>query len=109
MWSSGEWFLHHNNAPAHMALSVQQFLAKKQHDGYPSSSLYTWPCAMQLFLFPCMKGQMKGKHFADVSKVKKNTLEVLNISNEEFQKCFQQWEKRWYKHIESKGEYFEGD
>ena len=48
----------------------------------------------------------KGK----VSKVKKKMLEVLNnISMEEFQKCFQQWEKRWYKCIESKGEYFEGE
>jgi len=41
--------------------------------------------------------------------VEKKILEVLNnISTEEFQKCFQQWEKRWYKCIESKGEYFEG-
>jgi len=53
---------------------------------------------------------MKGKRFADVSEVKKKTLEFLsNISNEAFQKCFQQWEKCWYKYIESKGEYFEGD
>ena len=45
-------------------------------------------------LFPRMKCQMKGKRFADVSKVKKKMLEVLNnISTEEFQKCFQQWEK----------------
>jgi len=37
-----------------------------------------------------MKGQMKGKPFADVSEVKKKMLEVLNnISTEEFQKCFQ--------------------
>ena len=64
------------------------------------------PC--DFFLFPRMKGQLKGKRFADVSEVK--TLEVLNnISTEEFQKCFQQWKKRWYKCIESKGEYFEGD
>ena len=62
------------------------------------------------FLFPHMKGQMKRKRFADVSKVKKKTLVVLNnISTEEFQKCFQQWEKRAYKCIESEGEYFEGD
>ena len=62
------------------------------------------------FMFPHMKGQMKGKRFADVSEVKKKTLEVLNnISTEEFQKCFQQWEKRWHKRIESKGQYFEGD
>jgi len=50
------------------------------------------PC--DFFLFPCMKGQMEGKRFADVSEVKNRTLEVLNnISTEEFQKCFQQWEK----------------
>ena len=65
---------------------------------------------MRFFLFPRMKGQMEGKRFADVSEVKNRTLEVLNnISTEEFQKCFQQWEKRWYKCIELKGEYFEGD
>ena len=28
MWSSGDWFLHHDNAPAHTALSVHQFWAK---------------------------------------------------------------------------------
>jgi len=38
---------------------------------------------MRLFLFPHMKGQKKGKHFADVREVKKKTLEVLNnISTE---------------------------
>jgi hypothetical protein len=36
MWRSGDWFLHHGNAPAHTALSVQQFFAKKKkHGGYP--------------------------------------------------------------------------
>jgi len=42
MWSSGDWFLHHDNAPAHMVWSVQQFLVKKPHDGYPSSSLFIY-------------------------------------------------------------------
>jgi len=28
MRSSGDWFLHHDNAPAHTTLRVQQFLAK---------------------------------------------------------------------------------
>ena len=123
MWSSGDWFLHHDNATAHTALSVQQFffLAKNMMViTHPPYSPNLAPC--NFFLFPRMKGQMTGNHFADVSKVKKKTLEVLdnrcqwseeevlnNISMEEFQKCFQQWEKRWYKYIESKGVYFEGD
>jgi len=106
MWSSGDLFLHHDNAPAYTALSVQQFLAKNNMMGipHPPYSPDLAPC--DFFLFPHVKRQMKGKSFADISKVKKKTLEVLNnISTEEFQKCFQQWEKRWYKCIKSKGEY----
>jgi hypothetical protein len=39
------------------------------------------PC--DFFLFPHMKGQKKGKRFADVREVKKKTLEVLNNINTE--------------------------
>ena len=95
-------------SPAHTALSVQQFLAKNNITviRHPPYSPDLAPCTF--FLFPRMKGKMKGKRFADVSEVKKKILEVLNnISTEEFQKCFQQWEKCWYKVIKSKGEYFE--
>ena len=50
------------------------------------------PC--YFFLFHRMKCQMKGKRFVDVSEVKKKTLIFLNnISIEEFQKCFRQWDK----------------
>jgi len=42
-----------------------------------------------------MKGQMKVKLFADVSEVKKKTLEVLNNNKtDESQKCLQQWGKK---------------
>jgi len=109
MWSSGDWFLHHDNATAHTALSEQQFLAKNNMTviPHPPYSPDLAPC--DFFLFPHMKCQMKGKCFADVSEVEKKMLEVLNISTEEFQKCFQQWEKCWYKCSESKGAYFDGD
>ena len=30
MWRSGEWLLHQDNAPAHTALSVRQFLTKNE-------------------------------------------------------------------------------
>jgi len=30
LWWSGEWLLHHDNAPAHTALSVRQFLTKNR-------------------------------------------------------------------------------
>ena len=72
---------------------------------HPPYSLDLAPC--NFFLFPRMTGQMNGKRFADVSEVKRKVLN--NISTEEFQKCFQQWEKHWHKCVESRGEYFEGD
>ena len=34
MWSSGFWFLHLDNAPAHTTLNVLQFLAKKTYNLY---------------------------------------------------------------------------
>ena len=110
MWSCGDWSLHHDNAPAQTALNVLQFLAKSNLTviRHPPYSPDLVQC--DFFLFPLLKCQMKGKHFADASKVKKKTLEVLNnISTEEFQKCFQHWKERWYKCIEAQGEYFEGD
>jgi len=71
MWSSGDWFLHHDNAPAHTALSVQQFLAKNNMTviPHPPYSPDLAPC--NFFLFHRMKRQMKGEGFADVSEVKK--------------------------------------
>ena len=88
-WSSSDRFPHHNNAPANMALSVQQFLAKNNMTviPHPPYSPDLAPC--DFFLFPPMKGQMKGKRFADVREVNKKTLEVLNsISTEEFRSDF---------------------
>ena len=110
MCRSGDWFLHHDNVPARTALSVQQFLAKNNIKVIPHPPYSPDLAPRDFFLFSRMKGQMKGKRFADVSELKKKAPEVLNnISTEEFQKCFQQWEKRWHECIESKGEYFEGD
>ena len=86
MCSSGDWFLHHDNAPAHTALSVQQFLVKNKMTVIPHPPYSPDLALCDFFLFP----RIKRKRFADVSEVKKKTLEVLNnISTEEFQKCFQ--------------------
>ena len=39
-------------APAPHGLECAAVFGKKQHDGYPSSSLITQPCAMRLFTVP---------------------------------------------------------
>ena len=53
--------------------SGRNYIAVIPHPPYSPSLA---PC--DFFLFSRMKGQMKGKYFADVSEVKKKTLEVLN-------------------------------
>jgi len=52
LWQSGEWWLHHDNAPAHKALSVKQFLTKSSMTQllHPPHSPDLAPC--DFFLFP---------------------------------------------------------
>ena len=93
-------------APAHTTLNVQQFLTKNGMIPIP------YPCyspnfaPSNLFLFPWMKKVLKGKHFANMEKVKQKpaeTLKGIKIKN-----CFEQWKKSLFRSIASNGEYFEG-
>jgi len=49
LWRSGEWLLHHNNAPAHTALSVQQFLTKNGMTTASPPSPLPRPGTLQFF------------------------------------------------------------
>jgi len=63
-----------------------------------------------IFLFPRMKRDLKGKRFQNVEEVREKTTEALKaITLQEFQNCFEQWKKRWDNCIDCQGEYFEGD
>jgi hypothetical protein len=57
-----------------------------------------------------MKSKLKGRRFQDVTEIQEQSLTVLHtIPKSQFQRCFQQWQKRWTRFINSEGEYFEGD
>ncbi|VVC26506.1 Hypothetical protein CINCED_3A009587 [Cinara cedri] len=111
LWQSGDWFFHHDNAPAHTTLSVRRFLTKNDMTtvSHPPYSPDLFPCVF--FLFPRKKMNMKGKRFVDIDKVKKKkTTEALaGITKDEIKKCLKNWNKRLAKCINSNGEYFEGD
>jgi len=69
LWKNG-WILHQDNAPAHNALSVKQFLANKnitvlEHPPYIPDLT---PC--NFILFPKIKSVLKGTHFVLVENVK---------------------------------------
>ena len=106
---SGEWWLHHDNAPAHKALSVKQFLTKNSMTQLlcPPYSPGLTPCGF--FLFPRMKKVLKGKRFADVEEVKKKTTALKGITFQEFQDCFEKWKTCLDRCIVSNGQYFEGE
>jgi len=53
LWRSGEWLLYHDNAPAHTALSVRQFLTKNgiRTASHPPPTPRTWHPA----IFSCFQ------------------------------------------------------
>jgi len=68
-----------NNKERRMCVKFCFLLGKSAP--HPPYSPDLGPC--NFFLFPRIKGQKKGKSFADVREVKEKTLEVLNnISTE---------------------------
>ena len=53
---------------------------------------------------------MKGKRFAMIEEIKeKSKQDLLAIPKSDFQKCFEDWKKRWHKYIIFEGSYFVGD
>jgi len=51
MWKNASWILHHDNAPAHNALSVKRYLAKK-HSSDGTSTVLSGPSTVRLFSLP---------------------------------------------------------
>ena len=104
------WLFHHNNAPAHNALSIRQFLAEKNITvlEQPPYSPDLAPC--DFFLFPKLKGVIKGTRFEDVEAIKRAvTTELRGIPEESFQQCIEAWQRRMEKCIRLEGDYFEGE
>lgn len=110
LWENKSFILHHDNAPAHASRLVNNFLtdSKTLLLTQPPYSPDLAPC--DFFLFPKMKKTMKGERYATREDIMTASLQELKaIPKSEFQKCFEDWKKRWHKCIISEGDYFEGD
>ena len=109
LWRNG-WILHQDNAPAHNALSVKQFLATENIAvlEHPPYSPDLAPC--DFYLFPKINSVLKGTHFVSVESVKAKTVEVLNsLTEHELRNCFEQWQHRLQLCVNSERNYFEDD
>ena len=91
MWKNASWILHHDNAPAHNALSVKRYLAKNnipvmEHPPYSPDLAPSY-----FFLFPKIKSALKGTRFESVDAVKAKATQLLNsITQDDLQHCFEQ-------------------
>ena len=109
LWQDKSWLFHHDSAPADNALSIRQFLAEKNIAVLeePPYSPDLAPC--DCFLFPKLKGIIKGTCFEDVEAVKRAvTMELTGIPEESSQQCIEAWQRRMEKCIRHEGNYFEG-
>jgi histone-lysine N-methyltransferase SETMAR len=107
---SRDFFLLHDNAPAHKAASVCQFLTPKN-----VTTLYQPPYSPDLsppdyFLLPKLKMKLKGLHSADVAVIQEAvTDELKKGQKEEFSAAFQKLYDRAKAciHVYANGAYFE--
>ena len=110
LFANNSWILHHDNAPAHTALSVREFLATKQITMFehPAYSLDLAP--NDFFLFPKIMEILEGKHFDDIDVIRSNTMSGLKaIPQNQLQNCFEGWTRHWHRCIAFQLENFEGD
>jgi hypothetical protein len=98
MWLTHDWLLHHDGAPTHTALTVQEFLTKNNmavtfYHLFPRKK---GPCGF--FPFPRMKIQ-------DIVEIGSQAV-MDSIKERQFERCLQQLERRWTRYMHS--DFFEG-
>jgi len=109
-WHSGNWILHHDNAPANRAITTNEFLAKNNIPSLPQPPYFPDLAPCDFFLFPQLKKTMEGRRFHYIVDIQANaTRQLRAIIKSDYQRCFCQWQERWNKCIQARGHYFEGD
>jgi len=78
-WRSSNWILHHDNAPAHRAVTTNEFLVKHNIPSppHPPYSPDLAPC--DFFVFPQQKKTMQGRRFDYVEEIQANVTRQLRV------------------------------
>jgi hypothetical protein len=96
------------NAPAHTAFIVTNYLTKA---GIPTISQPPYSPDLappDFFLFPRLKGPLKGHHFETVENIQAAcTAELKSIPEEAYSEAYNAWKKRWRRCVDAGGAYFE--
>ena len=92
LFANNSWTLHHDNAPAHTALSMREFLATKQITVLQHPAYSPDLAPIDFFLLPKIKKILKRRHFDDIDDIRSNTTAALMaIPQNQFQNCFERW------------------
>jgi len=84
--------LHHDNAPCHTAVSINEYLVEKNIHVVPQPPYWPDLSPCDFFLFPRLKNHLKGRHFGTLDNIQKVvTDELKGIPAEAFQHCNEQW------------------
>ena len=85
------WMLHHDNAPCHTAVSINEFLAEKSIPVVPQPPYSPDLSPCDFFLFPRLKNHLKERHFGTVDNIQKRLTDELNgIPAEAFKHYYKQ-------------------
>ena len=108
VFCSQDFFLVHNNAPAHEAASVCQFLTPKNVTTLYHRLVLSRFISARLFFVHQFENQLKGLHFADVAEIQEAiTAELKKVQNEKFSAAFQNLYDCAKVCIYANGAYFE--
>ncbi|PNF34501.1 hypothetical protein B7P43_G11214 [Cryptotermes secundus] len=89
---------------------IQTFVAKHNIPVVHQAPYSPNMALCDFWLFPKLKMLLKGTQFESREDIMWNaTARLITIPKDAFQKCFQQWWKRWEKCVHYHGDYFEGD
>jgi len=95
LFANNSWILHHENAHAHTALSVGEFLATKQITVLEHPAYSPDLAPNDFFLSPKIKEILRGRHFDDIDDIRSNiTATLKDIPQNQCQNCFEGWTRR---------------
>lgn len=107
-WRNRDWLLQHNNAPAHRARIVTQFLENTQTNVIEHPPYSPDLAPSDYWLFNRLKTQMCGEIFATADEICQRVNNVLcTIPAADFRAAMFRLRDRWQKCIQAGGSYFE--
>ena len=99
-----QWFLVHNNAPAHQSILVKNYLARNNVTTLEHPRFSTDLAPIGFYPFHQLKSVLKERRFCGATNIIKNATEELKrLSQNGFQECFEDRYSSWQIYIAAHG------